>query len=440
MCPLRCLPASAVLSATLLAGHLFAQATEERSNVQTSSSTDANVGNTERLGSVDTTSGSRQSESVPALDGTGLISMDGAARMLVLVGGAISGGWDTNPSNTSDGRGSGMYTVSPYLGLQTDRDRTKAVFQYQPTVTGYSSGYAQQVIHRASLVFLGNPNERWRWNFSAAGSHGNDSVRFLSNQTVAVGTVPGSAASSAAYLQNAGTVTYFNGGLDVEHHESARDSINFRVGNSSIDYTGSNGTNSIATSSIRYTHDSTPSLGLFAYAQSYFYYGLVNCQNYGSGVGLKWEAREKTYISLSGGPQISAPSCARQQGFSYNAALSTHLSEQSQVYFLAAREPTSSYLGPGLWQTSASGGYQRQVTSIGTVGVDLGYVQSETLTTASSYRGIYFSCVYRYQVARELSASYSYRGYFGDSGGASLNRQVAVFSLTWTPNTGRILK
>src|ERR1700710_2627878 len=114
MCPLRCLPASAVLSATLLAGHLFAQATEERSNVQTSSSTDANVGNTERLGSVDTTSGSRQSESVPALDGTGLISMDGAARMLVLVGGAISGGWDTNPSNTSDGRGSGMYTVSPY--------------------------------------------------------------------------------------------------------------------------------------------------------------------------------------------------------------------------------------------------------------------------------------------------------------------------------------
>jgi hypothetical protein len=80
------------------------------------------------------------------------------------------------------------------------------------------------------------------------------------------------------------------------------------------------------------------------------------------------------------------------------------------------------------------------VTSIGTIGFDVGYVASDTLTTVASYRGTYFDGTYAYRLGHAWRASYSYRGYVGDSGGTRFSRNVAQFSVTWSPGTGRIFQ
>jgi hypothetical protein len=284
-------------------------------------------------------------------------------------------------------------------------------------------------------------NERWSWDFQASGSYGQDSIRFLgSPQTVAVGEVPGTGPNSASYLADAGTVTYAEGGVGAKYRKSERDSLEIRFVNAYTHYTGLDESNSFATLNLAYDRDLSPRLGLLAYGQNTYYYGALHCKSYGGGVGLNWKPSENTLLSLSGGPQIDTSECGSQQGFAYSFSFSTRLSGKSQIYLLSDRQPTTSYLGPGLWQESSSGGYQRQVMSRGTVSFDVGYVASDTLTAVDSYHGTYFDCIYVYHLDHGLRASYSYRGYVGDSGGTHFSRNVALFSISWTPGAGHIFQ
>ncbi len=383
--------------------------------------------------------GEPQMQYAPALDGTGLIPLSKATTMRPLVSGIFSGGWDSNPSDSEKAISSGVYTVSPYLGLQANTTSTQFLIQYQPTFTGYSSSlYDHQMLNTASGTFLGVVNDRWKWDAKVLGSYGEDSVRLSApQQNVVVGEVPGTGASGAAYLPNAGIVTYVYGGGGVHYRKSERDSIEFLATNAYSHYTGFTGNNLVATTSLGYLHEVSPTLSVRGYGQSYFYYGAINCQSFGGGVGFKWHVRDRTYFSLSGGPQLNTSGCDQQQGFAYNAAFSTRLNASSQLYFLAAREPESTYLGPGLWLMSSSGGYQKQVMNKrATLTADAGYATSSTLTVTSSYRAVYFDANFVHPIGHGMSASYSFRQYWGESATTKIDRYVSLFSVTWTPGAG----
>jgi hypothetical protein len=426
----------AVLSTWLLVGSARAQTSTEN-EVTSSQQADGAQPVVSSGDSIQATTGSNQQQTqyAPALDGSGLISMDSNWKTHILLGATVGGGWDSSPDNQGVGAASGVYTLSPYFGIKANTPKTQFLLQYQPTITRYSaSSYPGQTMHVVSAVAVGNVNERWRWDFEVKSSHGQDSIRLLApQQTVAVGEVPGTGPNSASYLPNAGIVTYIDGGAKVSYSKSERDSFEFGVGNSFSNSSSLNGNNSIATVSVVYSRGLSPTLGAIAYVQPAYYYGSIHCVSVGGGVGLRWRLRDQTILSLSGGPQLDAPECGSQQGFSFNAAFSTRLSGKSQVYLLGARQPTTSYLGPGLWQTSVSGGYQRQLATKSVVSFDLGYVGSDALTTVSSYRGMYVDGIYGYKIGYGLSASLSYRGYVGDWGGTHSSRNTALFSLVWTP-------
>jgi hypothetical protein len=377
-----------------------------------------------------------------ALDGSGLISMDSTMSKRLLVGVTASGGWDTNPDNLGNGASSGLYTLSPYFGIRSNTARTQFLLQYQPTMTGYSSNaYANQTMHAATIAASGDSNERWKWNLNASGNHGEDAIRFLApQQGVAIGEVPGTGPSSASYLANAGTVTYVTGSAGIQYRKSERDSLEFSIANAFSRYSGLSESNSIATTSLGYDRDLSTSVEMRAYGQTYYYYGGINCASFGGGVGIKWHVLDGAFLSLSGGPQLNTTACGKQQGFSYSAAFSTRLTGKSQIYVLAAREPAISYQGPGLWQTSASAGYQRQVLASGTLKFDVGHISSDTTTVVNSYHGTYFDCVYGVQLGHGFNASYSYRGFAGETGGTGFSRNVAFFSLAWTPNAGHLFQ
>jgi hypothetical protein len=383
-----------------------------------------------------------QTQFAPALDGSGLISMDNAISKRLLVGATTSGGWDSNPNNLANGASSGIYILSPYFGIRSNTVSTQFLLQYQPTITGYSSAaYTNQTMHAAAIAILGNINERWKWNLNAFGNHGTDATRFLApQQSVAVGEVPGTGPNSASYLANAGTVTYATGSAGVQYKISERDSLEVGIANTFSRYSGLKQNNSIATTSLGYGRALSPSVEMRAYGQTYYYYGAINCASFGGGVGIRWHVLDGAFLTLSGGPQLNTTACGKQQGFSYSAAFSTRLTGKSQIYMLAARQPAISYQGPGLWQTSASAGYQRQVSTVSTLKFDVGYVRSDTLTAVNSYHGTYFDCVYGVQLGHGFGASYSYRGFVGDTGGTGFSRNVALFSLAWTPSAGHLFQ
>jgi hypothetical protein len=424
-----------ILSIGLFAGTVLPQIpTDDSKNTNIASSSDSLV-----TGTDDTTSGTgeeQQTQYAAALDGTGLISLSNRVPSHFLLGATVAGGWDSNPDNLDKGVASGIYTLNPYVGVQISTPKTQYLFQYQSTNTGFTSNYARQSMNVASARVLGNLNDRWSFDLKAMGSYGQDAVRFLgSQQTVAIGGVAGTGPGSASYLPNAGTVTYADESIGAAYRKSERDTIELSVSNSFNRYSGLGESNSVAALNLAYARDLSPTLAALAYGQSSSYYGSLHCESYGGGVGLKWQAGEKTAISLSGGPQLNTSECGTQQGFAYSASLSTQLTGKSQLYLLSARQPTASYLGPGLWQESASGGYQRQVTAIGTIGFDIGYVASKTLTTVNSYNGTYVDFIYGYHLGHGLRASYSYRGYVGDSGGTRFSRNAAMFSMVWTSET-----
>lgn len=418
-----------MLSIGLFAGTILAQVPADDSRNTISSDLPAADADNTTSSAVE----GQQIQYAAALDGTGLISLSSHVPSHFLWGATVAGGWDSNPNNLARGVASGIYTLNPYVGVQISTPKTQYLFQYQSTNTAFTSHYARQSMNVASARVLGKLNDRWSLDLKAMGSYGQDSIRFLgSQQTVAVGGVAGTGPDSASYLPNAGTVTYTNESLGASYRKSERDTIQLSISNSFNRYSGLSESNSVATLNLAYARDLSPTLAALVYGQGSSYYGSLRCESYGGGAGLKWQAGEKTAISLSGGPQLNTSECGTQQGFAYSASFSTQLTGKSQIYLLSARQPTASYLGPGLWQESASGGYQRQVTNIGTISFDIGYVASKTLTTVNSYRGTYVDFIYGYHLGHGLRASYSYRGYLGDYGTARFSRNVAMFSMIWT--------
>jgi hypothetical protein len=71
-----------------------------------------------------------------------------------------------------------------------------------------------------------------------------------------------------------------------------------------------------------------------------------------------------------------------------------------------------------------------QVAAKGTVGFDVRYVGSDTLTTIASYHGTVLDVFTATVLAMGWSASLSYRGYMGDTSAARFNRTSLCSHLT----------
>ncbi len=378
---------------------------------------------------------SSQTQYVPALNGSGLISLDEIRKFHVLAGGTFAGGIDSNPNNVSDGKSSILTSISPYIGVMASTTRSHFILQYFPTVTRYSS-YAGASMHNASVKFIGSLSPRLSWTLSSDGSHGDDSIRLLGpSHSVQIGTVAGDGSGYASYLPNAGTVTNIDGGFEIHYSLSPTNALGLQITNSYNSFPALNESGSVASSTINYTHALNSGLGIVAYQQTSKYYGQLNCATFGGGAGIRWQPREDTVLTMRGGPQLDTPSCDNQQGFSYSVSFSTKVVGRAQLYLMSDRVPVTGYLGPGLWQNDISGGYQRQIFSRNIFAVDAGYVQSSTLSNAGAYDGTFVDVSYSRQLGRTLSITSLYRTYSGSLGNVNFSRNMATISLTLTPNT-----
>ncbi|WP_263357931.1 hypothetical protein [Acidicapsa ligni] len=377
----------------------------------------------------------QRNQFVPALDGTGLVSMRTNHRFRFLAGETTTSGWDSNPENLPKGSASALYTVSPYFSLQASTNKTQYLLQYEPTFNFYS-GYSGNTMQVASAKVLSSASDRLTWTLGLSGSHGQDSARLLApTQSIPIGSVPGTGPNSSSYLPNAGTITNIDGSLDLHYDLSPKNFLGFDFANSFSSMPSLNQKNSVATTNLFFTHGLSPTLGILAYQQTSQYYGTLSCTTFGGGAGIRWQPLQSTMLVLKGGPQINAPICKSQQGFSYSVSLATKLSGKSQFYLLAGRQPVTGYLGPGLWEDSFSGGYHRQISSANVIVFDVGFVTSSTLKNVSSYRGVYFSSSFTHTLSRGLSIASSYRSYDESSGATGFNRNILLLSLIWTPNS-----
>jgi len=425
-----------VFTASLCSIHIIAQSpTGNDQDAGTPSSQSTGAAAKKDNPPPESTSQTPEPQYVPALDGTGLIALDTPKPFQLLVGGTVSGGWDSNPEDLTGGESTGVYAVSPYVGVQASGSRTQFLFQYQPTITRYTS-YSAETMQTMSAKLLGNLSPRVNWSLGFHGSHGEDSVRLLAPaDSTAVGDQAGITPTSAAYLENAGTVTDLQGEASLHFNRSQRDAFDVHLTNSFDRVEGLNQSDAVATMNLAYSRNLSPALAILGYQQtSYYYYGPLKCTTFGVGAGFNWQPRQSTFLSVKAGPQLDTPSCGTRQGLSYSVKLATKLTGSSQIYFLAERQPVTAYLGPGLWQDGVSGGYQRQLTTTNTITIDAGFVTSTTLTNLSSYTGGYFDSSYVHSFRRGLSTACTFRSFVGSSNGANFNRNVALVSLTWTPN------
>ncbi len=374
------------------------------------------------------------------LNGSGLISMD--SNNSLIFSAAVGGAWNSNPNNLPDSVSSSMYSISPYIGLYRVLTKSKFIVQYQPTFLGYPSGtYEGQAMHAASVQADGSLSERLRWKMNASGSYGQNGVRFAAPlQSVAVGEVPGTASNSASYLPGSGATTYILGLFDMDYRKSERGTVAFDLSNSFNRVAGFDQEGGAATGRLRYRYDLSPTVSLMIYGQSTYFYGDLNCEGIGAGVGIDWRLGMNTALSFEAGPQINSSACGDQQGYSYAVSYSTRLSSRAQLYLTANRLPMVSYLGPGAWQRGASAGMQYQVTRAALLRADVGYSSSTALAAVSSYSGVSINASYDVQLNHNFVLSYNYRGYFTDSAGTGYYGNLAQVSLKWTSNSGKIFQ
>ena len=388
----------------------------------------------EKTPSDDTTSAAPAVYSA-SLNGTGPISLVSSMPGQVLLGVGVSAGFDSNPNNSKSAVSSGFTTVNPYLGLRLSTPRSQTLVQYNLTNTSYNSSYSGQMLHAGSVRHLRSLTDRWTLDFDALGTYGENSIRFLGvPQTLVAGNVQGAGPESAAYLAGSGNVGNLSVAVGATYQLSSTKSLHFQVTDGTTHFSGLSQSNSIATETVSFARNVSPTLEVSVYAQGSHYYGSIRCDSVGSGVGLQWLPSEKTIVSVSGGPQLDAPNCGAQQGAAYSLALTRKLTGRSEFYILTKREPGTSYLGPGLWQDSASVGYARQITRAGALRFNFAYLHSLNLNSSGSYNPIYLDAGYEHHVGRSLHASFTYRAYTDLSGGATGNRKLAMVSVSWSPD------
>jgi hypothetical protein len=381
---------------------------------------------------------------VPALDGTGLILMDHSVQSRLLIGAELSGGYDTRPEEIPGAPGSVISVISPYIGLQVNRDNFQYVFQYLPTFTHYTDDrYQGGSLHSGMVDVRRQSSERWNWEMHGLGMHGQDSLRLLTPQpTVAVGDVPGTSPSAASFRGDAGTVTYVDFGGKTSYQLKEHDAVSAVLTNSYGSSTSSSTSGDSIVGALRgiYSHDVTARLEWMSYAEAARYYGALHCWSYGTGVGFLWRPGELSFLQASVGPQFDSSSCGKQQNVSYRVAYAARLTQRSQAYLTSQRQRAGVYAGPGLWEQSVTAGYQYLVTSANTVGADFGYVDETIYKEARAYSGTYVGAAYNHKLPRSLSAGISYRYFNGGLSGATVNRNTVLFSLTWLPTGAKIFQ
>ena len=384
--------------------------------------------------------GNTQSVFAGSLNGSGLFALGDEGDGLI-ASMTAGGGWDSNPSNSSHTVTSSLYSLSPYIAVHGAFPKMQLILQYQPTLIGYTGSYETQVVHAMSAQGAGKLNERIDWKVNANASYGANSSRFLAPEpSVPIGNVPGTGTSSASFLPSSNQATYILGSIETNYRRSERGTFMLNLWNSFNSVGDFDQSGGVATVRTAYSHETLPTLTLMVFGQMSQYYGGLKCQGFGGGAGLRWQPSENTAMTAEAGPQINTSKCGSQQGYTFSFGYSARLSRNAQLYLMANRLPMVSYLGPGIWQSGASGGMQYQVSRAATARVDFGYASSSSLTTVNSYRGTSFSASYDVLLGRGFALSYSYRGYFTNSGGTGYSRNLALVSLTWRNNAGKLFQ
>lgn len=440
----KCVP---VIIFCIVTSALWAQTTPPPDNAARQQGS-ATATEAERPAQVDSTALPAHAEAsgtyVPALDGSGLILMDHSVRSRLLVGAEVSGGYDTKPEEVPGSPGSATSVISPFIGLQVNRENVQYVFQYLPTFSHYTEDRYQGGSLQSGMVNVsGESGERWNWEMHGIGMHGQDSIRLLAPQpAVAIGDVPGTNPSAAAFLNNAGTVTYVDVGSKLSYKVREHDTLSAVLTNGYGSSASSEAPGDTIVAQLKgiYSHDASARMRWMGYADGERYYGALHCWSYGAGAGFLWRPGELSFLDVSVGPQINSPSCGQQQNVSYRVAYGARLTQRSQAYLTSQRQTAGVYAGPGLWEQSVTAGYQYLVTSTNTLGVDFGYVDETIYKEANAYKGTYVGAGYNHKLPRSLTAGVSYRYFDGGVTGSAVNRNTMLFSLTWLPTGAKVFQ
>jgi len=375
----------------------------------------------------------------PALDGSGLISLNQQPRFQVFYGGSLASGWDSNLTGEPDGPSGGIFTLSPYVGIRGTTSKTNYLIQYQPTIArNTSNAISNDTFQRATVLLSGFINPRWHWNFNAEAAHGQDSLRLITpTATVAIGETLGIAPSASQYSARADTSTLIAGTLGFTYLKSEIESVNIMVNNSYSRVTSVGGNTAVTQASIGYNHGLSPKISLTATGQYSISFGSIECSSFDGAFGAVWQVSKSTRFEVNGGPAFSSKGCNTGENFIVHGAFDTRLSAQSRLYLVASRQFGVSYLGQGVWQENASAGYQRSLSRSSSIDLNLGYSNSANISSGS-YHGIFAEGSYSWMIERNVSTMLSYRYYRGNTGPGAFDGHAIIFSLVWTPNLGHL--
>lgn len=375
------------------------------------------------------------STSVPALNGERLIHLSAAPRHLLLYGMGLTGAYDDRIGDTQRRVAGGVSLWSPYVGFVGSTHKAQYVFQYAPTVTHYASGdFGTKVFHRASFFMAGAINGRWDWFLSTSNSYGDDSLRLLAPlQFNPLGNTPIADISSATFQLGSETVFGSKTNLALGWRRSPRDHLTFVLGESYYSYSREASHTSVANFRLNYDHAVSPRTNFQVFGQVHRALDRSLCSSYGGGVGMSTRPNQRMTLQLSAGPEFNRPNCGRRQALSFHGALAAALSQTSRMYVAANREFATAYRARSQWEDNVAVGFDKRLSRILETGFDTGYARSQPVDASSAYQGYFVASYVRWRLSRSLSTEANFRHFYRLIAGQSLNRNVVMFGLEWSP-------
>lgn len=375
----------------------------------------------------------------PALNGGPPIQVQQPRHLRWLYGLATTQGYDSDIAGPFSNIDSWTSSYEGYLAAAWRFTRSYVIIQQDTSYTYFGNHLLEgHPYNQTALLAAGDLDPNIGWIFEAHSFEGNNTLTELSPlPQIVINGVPVTSPGAAT----AGFDEGFIWGTDVvstlNWKPDQRDIFSFRAENANQQFFDLDLHNNLTTLQLQYQRAFTRETTGGVYGLTRHETGTIDCDGVGFGLMASTKPTERWYLQASGGPEFDSGGCRRHQGFELHFAAVYKVRPTAWLYATANRQFSSGFLPNSTWEDDVSVGLSKQLTRRLTwnlsAGYVSGYIDGFTSPSTAGYRGFYGQTQFVQRLSRSFDFEATYRRYDQSSSGLSVNRNIVLFTLRWSP-------
>lgn len=353
-----------------------------------------------------------------------------------LYGGRLIGGFESSAIGPNSSlKDTGLASYDGYLGLALQTRKSYFVLQQDSYGNRYTaSDLPGRYLFQTSVLAAGEWTPAASWYLEGHSTEGYGALLFLSAlPSTPVGQTVGTLPSAADLGLDNSFAIYPDASGGIRLKLTPESTLNLYAKDSYREVFDNNTHDNVAIFRPSYMVALSSKTEIGVYGLGTRETGEIDCRTNGGGLEFSTHFLKTGYVDAWGGPQIGSKGCIRQQLFQAHVEVSMQTGRTTDLFLLANRENGNTLVAGSAWEQNVAVGIQKRFTRSVVLRVDGGYVDGTHFGNAALYQGWFGSVELRRRISSNLLLSAAYRRFDNNETTPTLHRNVALFSIIFSP-------